>query len=85
MPDLKLLPSMTRVVRSSGAPIRTTWATLTAQDVSDAMTVCTPKREDRRLGEDCGRCHELVAMDEAAPEIRKTLRLEERISKVQKE
>jgi nitrate/TMAO reductase-like tetraheme cytochrome c subunit len=36
------------------------------------------------IAQDCGSCHELVAMDEASPEILKTLGLEERISKVQK-
>jgi hypothetical protein len=36
------------------------------------------------ITQDCGACHELVAMDEASPEILKTLGLEERISKVQK-
>ena len=36
------------------------------------------------ITQDCGSCHELVAMDEASPEILKTLGLEERISRVQK-
>lgn len=36
------------------------------------------------INQDCGACHELIAMDEASPEILKTLGLEERISKVQK-
>jgi len=34
--------------------------------------------------QDCNSCHELLAMDEASPEILKTLGIEERISKVQK-
>jgi len=36
------------------------------------------------ITQDCSSCHELVATDEASPEILKTLGLEERISKVQK-
>jgi len=36
------------------------------------------------ITQDCGACHELIAMDEASPDILKTLGLEERISKVQK-
>jgi hypothetical protein len=36
------------------------------------------------ITQDCSACHELVAMDEASPEILKTLGLAERISKVQK-
>ena len=36
------------------------------------------------ITQDCSACHELVAMDEASPEILKTLGVEERISRVQK-
>jgi len=36
------------------------------------------------ITQDCGACHERIAMGEASPEILKTLGLEERISKVQK-
>jgi len=36
------------------------------------------------ITQDCSACHELVAVDEASPEILKTLGLAERISKVQK-
>lgn len=36
------------------------------------------------ITQDCSACHELIATDEASPEILKTLGLEERISKVQK-
>jgi hypothetical protein len=36
------------------------------------------------ITQDCGACHELIATDEASPEILKTVGLEERISKVQK-
>jgi nitrate/TMAO reductase-like tetraheme cytochrome c subunit len=37
------------------------------------------------ITQDCNACHEPLAMDEASPEILKTLGLEERLSKVQKE
>jgi nitrate/TMAO reductase-like tetraheme cytochrome c subunit len=36
------------------------------------------------ISQDCSACHELIATDEASPEILKTLGLEERISNVQK-
>jgi nitrate/TMAO reductase-like tetraheme cytochrome c subunit len=36
------------------------------------------------ITQDCSACHELIATDEASPEILKTVGLEERISKVQK-
>ena len=38
----------------------------------------------KTITQDCNACHEPLAMDEASPEILKTLGLEERISKVQK-
>jgi nitrate/TMAO reductase-like tetraheme cytochrome c subunit len=38
----------------------------------------------RTITQDCNACHEPLAMDEASPEILKTLGLEERVSKVQK-
>jgi nitrate/TMAO reductase-like tetraheme cytochrome c subunit len=37
------------------------------------------------ITQDCTACHELIAIDEASPEILKTLGLEQRISKLQKE
>jgi nitrate/TMAO reductase-like tetraheme cytochrome c subunit len=37
------------------------------------------------ITQDCNACHEPLAMDEASPEILKTLGLQERLSKVQKE
>jgi nitrate/TMAO reductase-like tetraheme cytochrome c subunit len=40
--------------------------------------------DGKTLTQDCSSCHELLAVDEATPEILKTLGLEERISKVQK-
>jgi nitrate/TMAO reductase-like tetraheme cytochrome c subunit len=39
----------------------------------------------RTIPQDCNTCHELLAMDEAAPEILKTLGISERISNVQKQ
>jgi hypothetical protein len=36
------------------------------------------------ITQDCTACHELIAMDEASPEILKTLGVEERISRIQK-
>ena len=38
----------------------------------------------KTITQECNACHEALAMDEASPEILKTLGLEERISKVQK-
>ena len=38
----------------------------------------------RSITQECNACHELLATDEASPEILKTLGIEERISKVQK-
>jgi len=40
--------------------------------------------DGKSITQDCNACHELLATDEASPEILKTLGLEERISKVQK-
>jgi hypothetical protein len=41
---------------------------------------------DRKaIKQDCDVCHQPLAMDEASPEILKTLGLEERISRVQKQ
>jgi hypothetical protein len=39
----------------------------------------------RTIAQDCNTCHEPLAMDEASPEILKTLGIAERISKVQKQ
>lgn len=41
-------------------------------------------RDGNSITQDCNACHELLATDEASPEILKTLGLEERISKAQK-
>ena len=38
----------------------------------------------KTIDQDCSSCHQLLATDEASPEILKTLGIEERISKVQK-
>ena len=40
--------------------------------------------DGKSITQDCDACHQLLATDEASPEILKTLGLEERISKVQK-
>jgi hypothetical protein len=40
--------------------------------------------DGKTITQDCNRCHEPLAMDEASPEILKTLGIEERISRVQK-
>ena len=40
--------------------------------------------DGKSITQDCNACHELLATDEASPEILKTLGLEERISKAQK-
>jgi hypothetical protein len=40
--------------------------------------------DGKSIVQDCDACHQLVATDEASPEILKTLGLEERLSKVQK-
>lgn len=40
--------------------------------------------DGRTISQDCNTCHELLATDEASPEILKTLGIAERISKVQK-
>ena len=41
-------------------------------------------KDGKAIVQDCSACHETLAMDEASPEILKTLGIEERISKVQK-
>jgi len=41
--------------------------------------------DGKSITQDCNTCHEPLAMDEAAPEILKTLGLAERISKIQKQ
>jgi len=41
--------------------------------------------DGKTVSQDCNLCHEPLAMDEASPEILKTLGLSERISKIQKE
>jgi NapC/NirT cytochrome c family, N-terminal region len=38
----------------------------------------------KTIGQDCNSCHQLLATDEASPEILKTLGIEERISRVEK-
>lgn len=40
---------------------------------------------DKTITQDCNSCHELVATDEASPEILSTLGIAERISKIQKQ
>lgn len=40
--------------------------------------------DGKTIPQDCERCHETVAMDEASPEILKTLGIEERLSQAQK-
>ena len=42
------------------------------------------QRAGDSITQDCNVCHEPLAMDEASPEILRTLGLEERISKLQK-
>lgn len=41
--------------------------------------------DGKTITQDCGSCHQLLAMDEASPEILKTLGIEERISAMQKQ
>jgi nitrate/TMAO reductase-like tetraheme cytochrome c subunit len=41
--------------------------------------------DGKSISQDCSTCHEALAMDEASPEILKTLGIAERISKVQKQ
>jgi len=40
--------------------------------------------DGKTINQDCNACHETLAMDEASPQILKTLGIEERITKVQK-
>jgi hypothetical protein len=40
--------------------------------------------DGKTIKQDCDACHQPLAMDEASPEILKTLGLDERISRVQK-
>ncbi len=42
-------------------------------------------RDGKTIAQDCNSCHEPLAMDEASPEILKTLGIAERISKLQKQ
>jgi len=41
-------------------------------------------KDGTAIGQDCNSCHEPLAMDEASPEILKTLGIAERLSKIQK-
>jgi hypothetical protein len=41
--------------------------------------------DGKTIAQDCNTCHEPLAMDEASPEILKTLGIADRISKVQKQ
>ena len=41
-------------------------------------------KDGKAIVQDCNACHETLAMDEASPQILKTLGIEERVSKVQK-
>jgi hypothetical protein len=41
--------------------------------------------DDKTITQDCNTCHEPLAMDEASPEILKTLGIADRISAVQKQ